>query len=132
MDPAGIFPVPYHPVLTDKTRDFRGKVHPLTRTQVPVKYYWIDFGLARHYQPDQRPPAERIIIGADKSPPEHTDPTQSCDPFPTDVYFVGNFVRQSFIKVRCILQLCHDPPHSFLELPQSGYARGIGEDYGPG
>jgi hypothetical protein len=103
MDPAGIYPVPYHPVATDKTRDLRGKVRPLTRTDVPVKYYWIDFGISRRYRPEERPPAEGIIIGADKSVPEHKSVKKKkdlkCDPFPTDVYVVGNFIRADFVTV---------------------------------
>jgi hypothetical protein len=99
MDPSGLFPVPFHPVLTDMTRDIRTKVRPLTRSECPVKYYWIDFGVACKYRPEDRPPTERIVMGADKSPPEHKNKKTKCDPFPTDVYYVGNLVRESFLRV---------------------------------
>jgi hypothetical protein len=100
MDPKEIFPVPYHPAAIDRTRDFRGKVRSLPRSGQPVKYYWIDFGLARRYQPNQLPPSEKVVLGADQSPPEHKDPKSRCDPFPTDVYFAGNLVREYFLTVR--------------------------------
>jgi hypothetical protein len=99
MDPTGIFLTPFHPVLTDRTRDIQTKVRSLPRSDVSVKYYWIDFGIARRYQLEERPPAEKIVLGVDKSAPEHKNKKGRCDPFPTDVYYVGNFIRESFLKV---------------------------------
>jgi hypothetical protein len=113
MDPSGLFPVSFHPILTDMTRDIRTKVRPITRSECTVKYYWIDFGIACKYRPEERPVTERVVMGADKSPPEHKNKSKKarCDPFATDVYYVGNLVRESFLKVISIsitfpLSLC--------------------------
>lgn len=43
---------------------------------------------------------ERILRGGDKSAPEHNKGLQYCDPFPTDVYYLGNLIKNEFIAVR--------------------------------
>lgn len=107
MDARPMYPKPWHPVTINRTIDYKfwGLKHH-TRTERPVKYYFIDFGLSRHYKPEERPPMEPIILGGDKSPPEHNDPESlACDPFPTDVYFIGNLIRTEFIQVSSSLFL---------------------------
>ncbi|TFK72497.1 hypothetical protein BDN72DRAFT_731085, partial [Pluteus cervinus] len=63
------------------------------RTERPPKYYFIDFGISRQYDPSDASPIEGIIRGGDKSPPEYADPSGRCNPFPTDVYSLGNTIR---------------------------------------
>jgi hypothetical protein len=103
LDPSGLFPVPFHPVLTDRTRDIRSKVRPLARSDITVKYYWIDFGIACKYRPEDCPPLEKVVKGADKSPPEHKDKQGRYNPFFTDVYYVGNLVRKNFLEVSSLV-----------------------------
>ncbi|KAJ6631577.1 hypothetical protein B0H10DRAFT_2159825 [Mycena sp. CBHHK59/15] len=84
-------------------RDFSGKVSHLTRTQRPVKYYITDFGLSRRYPPGVHAPLEPIIVGGDKSVPEFRKNEDGvlpmkCDPFPTDVYYIGNLIRSDFLQ----------------------------------
>ncbi|KAJ7156551.1 hypothetical protein C8R43DRAFT_1065471 [Mycena crocata] len=103
MDASPIFPVPFHPVVQTKKRDFTGSVSHLSRTQHPVKYYLTDFGISVKYRPEDRPPLEVPVIGADKTVPEFQtaikrDLPPDCDPFPVDVYYIGNLVREDFIK----------------------------------
>jgi hypothetical protein len=98
MESTNLFPVPFHPAKTKMRRDFRGPVKPLTRSQNPPKYYLIDFGLSRRYTPEERPPREDIILGRDKTPPEHQGHQDACDPFPTDVYFIGHLIRTDFLE----------------------------------
>jgi hypothetical protein len=57
-------------------------------------------GLARQYDPTNGPPLEMPLRGGDKSAPEHQDRQIPCDPFPTDVYYLGNLVREKFLQVR--------------------------------
>jgi hypothetical protein len=100
MIPTELFPAGFHPIATHKTRDFRGTVHPRNRSDYPPKYYFIDFGISRRYHANQLPVKEDIIEGTDKTVPEHAeDAEDACDPFPTDVYYVGNLVRKSFLNV---------------------------------
>ncbi|KAJ6580065.1 hypothetical protein DFH09DRAFT_1246054 [Mycena vulgaris] len=82
----------------------RGTVSHLTRTQRPVKYYLIDFGISRKYDPDVRAPMEHIIVGGDKSVPEFRrkktgELPMECDPFPADVYCMGNVIREEFLDL---------------------------------
>ncbi|KAJ7782445.1 kinase-like domain-containing protein [Mycena maculata] len=105
MDAKPLYPVPYHPTQQKRRRDWKGllPVSYLTRTQKPVKYYLIDFGLSRKYPPGVRAPLEPIILGGDKSVPEfRAKPGEElpleCDPFPTDVYYIGNVLRTDFVE----------------------------------
>ncbi|KAJ6629474.1 hypothetical protein B0H10DRAFT_1939855 [Mycena sp. CBHHK59/15] len=99
VDATPIYPIPYHPVSEGMKRDWSGRVWHLTRTQRPVKYYLTDFGISRRYPPDVRAPLEPIIVGGDKTVPEFKRTKDGrlplkCDPFPTDVYYIGNLIRR--------------------------------------
>ncbi len=71
-----------------------------TRTERPPKYFFIDFGISRKYEASDTAPIDDIIRGGDKSPPEFRNPTGRCNPFPTDVYYLGNTIRTYFLNVR--------------------------------
>ncbi|KAF7363869.1 Protein kinase domain-containing protein [Mycena sanguinolenta] len=99
MDGASLYSIPFHPIQQDRKRDYTGKVQPsLTRTQHPVKYYLTDFGLSRRYKPEERPPLEPTTRGGDKTAPEME--LDVCDPFPTDVYYLGNLIKTEFLEAR--------------------------------
>ena len=91
-------------IMFDPTKMYLKSFHPgrakrHTRTWRPPRYLLIDIGLSRHYNPATGPPLEEPLRGGDKSAPEHKDLQTSCDPFPTDVYYLGNLVREQFIQV---------------------------------
>ncbi|KAI0745242.1 kinase-like domain-containing protein [Earliella scabrosa] len=99
MDARPILPDLYHPQSPRMSRDFKRFVKPRSRTAHPVHYYLIDFGLSRRYNPEETNPLEVPIVGADKTVPEfQEDPVTPRNPFPTDVYYMGNFVRQYFLE----------------------------------
>jgi hypothetical protein len=109
MDATPMYPQPYHPVSTTRLRDFSHRgwfsldVPHYTRTQRPVKYYLVDFGISRRYDPNSGPPLEYPILGGDKSVPEFwLSLDDACDPFPTDVYYLGSMVRRTLLRVRKI------------------------------
>ncbi|KAJ7745867.1 hypothetical protein DFH07DRAFT_15077 [Mycena maculata] len=90
--------------------------HPITRTECWPRYHIIDFGLSRKYDPRHGPPLEQVILGGDKTPPEH-EITLACNPFPTDVYFLGNLLRglaRPSPRPGGISQAPPHPPLSFL------------------
>ena len=99
LDPSNMFPESFHPSVIDRSKDFRRKVKWHSRTRCPTRYLLIDFGLSRRYDPANGPPLDLPIRGGDKSAPEHEDGVTPCNPFPTDVYHLGNLVREDFIQV---------------------------------
>jgi hypothetical protein len=109
MDATPMYPRPYHPVAKLRLRDFSDDgwfsrdLNHYTRTQRPVKYYLTDFGISRRYNPDSGPPLEYPIYGGDKTVPEFRFSLDACNPFPTDIYYVGNAIRKTLLKVRTIL-----------------------------
>ncbi|KAF4588476.1 hypothetical protein EYR40_010027 [Pleurotus pulmonarius] len=96
MDARLLYPAGYHPFLRRRNPDMSGPAKHLTRTQQPVTYYLVDFGLSRKYSPEDRPPLEPIIAGGDKSVPEFAT-VDACDPFPVDVYTFGNLIKMYFL-----------------------------------
>ena len=98
-----MFPRGFHPVMQYQDPSFAHSAKYFTRTQRPPKYYFIDFGISRRYDPADGPPLELPIEGGDKTVPEFKASHGPCDPFPTDVYYLGNLIRQEFLEVTCIL-----------------------------
>ncbi|KAF4577159.1 hypothetical protein EYR36_005146 [Pleurotus pulmonarius] len=97
MDAQTLYIDKYHPSRPDSKLAIDGSPRHYTRTQVPVKYYLADFGLSRQYRPEDLPASEDVIYGSDKTVPEF-ETSESCDPFPTDVYTLGNMIREEFIE----------------------------------
>ncbi|KAI0786625.1 kinase-like domain-containing protein [Abortiporus biennis] len=99
MDPKPMYPNMFHPTVPVKNRNFRGKAKHYTRTARPTKYYIIDFGLSRQYDPTGSPPLELPIFGGDKSVPEFkADFNKPINPFHTDIYYIGNMIREDFLQ----------------------------------
>lgn len=92
---------PWHPCSPSRRRDWKsGFVRYTTRTKRPPKYYFINFGISRRYDPKHGPPLEDPIWSGDKTVPEFQISNDASDPFPTDVYYLGNLIRQEFQQVR--------------------------------
>ncbi|KAH9922035.1 hypothetical protein B0H21DRAFT_177108 [Amylocystis lapponica] len=101
MDPSAMYPDLYHPSIRFCTPDLKGIAKYFTRTERPTKYYIIDFGLSRAFDPADHNPKVVPILGGDKSVPEFQDKSRLLepqDPFPTDVYYLGNLVREDFLQ----------------------------------
>lgn len=99
MVPRPTYPKMYHSHSVDKVRSWKGKAKHYTRTTRPVKYYLIDFGLSRRYAADDISPFEVQIPGGDRTVPEfRTGDGEVCNPFPTDIYYVGNMIREHFLQ----------------------------------
>jgi hypothetical protein len=92
MDPNG-----FHRVKIDRNRNFQDTAETYSRTQRPPIYYLVDFGLSRQYA--SRDALDEPVRGGDKSAPEHRSQGR-CNPFQTDIYYIGNLVRQEFMEVR--------------------------------
>ncbi|KAF8494172.1 hypothetical protein F5888DRAFT_1719176 [Russula emetica] len=94
---SGMYPNGFHPTKNNRNKNFKGTAKAYTRTQRPPVYYLIDFGLSRQYI--SRDVTDEPLRGGDKSAPEHRS-KRRCNPFQTDIYYIGNLVRHEFMK-RC-------------------------------
>lgn len=106
MDGSEMYPDGFHPVKQDHNREFTGPaLQKYTRTQRPPRYYWIDFGLSVPFDSLENFPRAVPVHGGDKSVPEHQHiyrtarPHEPTNPFPTDIYYLGNMVRMFFTEV---------------------------------
>lgn len=101
MDPKPTFPNMYHPRVNRQNRNFKGTAKYYTRTARPTKYLLIDFGLSRKYNPEDGIPSEIPILGGDRTVPEFQGDGEyrPWNPFPTDIYYVGNMIRKDFLQV---------------------------------
>ncbi|KAH9920132.1 uncharacterized protein B0H18DRAFT_1025250 [Fomitopsis serialis] len=90
----------WHPEVSSFTRDFSGKAKHCSRTEQPPRYFYIDFGLSRKYEPSSGPPQELPVFGGDKTVPEFQGEGYDvpADPFRTDIYYLGNLLRITFLK----------------------------------
>ncbi|KAA1477314.1 hypothetical protein DENSPDRAFT_844530 [Dentipellis sp. KUC8613] len=103
MDASQMYPDLWHFVKTNMRKDWKGKAKHYTRTERPVKYYYLDFGLSQRYQAESTStwlPLALPVHGADKTAPENSDDKYEtpCNPFATDIYYLGNLIRQSFMQ----------------------------------
>ena len=101
IDPRDMFPDMFHPVARHYDRNFVGPAKWRSRTMCPSRYYWTDFGLSCRYDANDIHPLEVPIIGGDRSVPEYLENEMTPrNPFHTDVYMLGNLVREDFLQVR--------------------------------
>ncbi|TFK74310.1 hypothetical protein BDN72DRAFT_833659 [Pluteus cervinus] len=94
MDGVEIFPDGWNQGFPYLTPDGRRQTNFFTRTQRPPKYYFIDFGLSRRYDPSDPNPQEEAIMGGDRTVPEFQIDQETFNPFHTDIYYVGNTIRR--------------------------------------
>ena len=100
MDPRDMFPDMFHPVARTLDRNVAGPAKWRSRTRCPPRYYWTDFGLSCRFDADNTNPLEVPIVGGDRTVPEYLENSMTPrNPFHTDVYMLGNSVKQAFLKV---------------------------------
>lgn len=101
MDAPGVFPKGFHPCALDRDRGGVDDIRtvPRRKSWEPVRYYLIDFGISRIYEPDE--PHEVVgDDGAERGVPEMSD-ISLYDPFPADVFIMGNTFKKYFLQVHC-------------------------------
>ncbi|KAH8107784.1 hypothetical protein BXZ70DRAFT_912609 [Cristinia sonorae] len=98
LDPVSLYPEMYHPIAPGRSRDLSSQAHHTTRTVQPSKYYFTDFGNAKKYKPDDDRLAGPVSMGLQQQPPEFRHSSQAQDPFPTDVYYLGDMIRRELIQ----------------------------------
>ncbi|KAH9056533.1 kinase-like domain-containing protein [Lactarius vividus] len=94
FDPSDMYPKGYHISQINRSRDLKGRAERYTRTDRPPRYYLINFGLSRKYL--SRDVVDEPLRGGDETTPEHLLGGR-CNPFRTDIYNLGNVVREQFL-----------------------------------
>ncbi|KAI1795572.1 hypothetical protein LXA43DRAFT_991162 [Ganoderma leucocontextum] len=98
MDARPMYPDGFHPCDTFLTPDYSRIAKYYSRTRRPVRYYLIDFGISRQFEENDPNPTAVPILSADRSVPEFQEDEDSArDPFPTDVYLLGNAIKKDFL-----------------------------------
>lgn len=100
MDGHPLYPKGFHPSWKDRLPDNVSKHAPyiLQREAGSVRYYIVDFGESSYF-PD--PNVRRRVRGsraADGEVPE-LDNLRMYDPFPVDVFTLGNVYKRNFLQV---------------------------------
>jgi hypothetical protein len=99
MMDGSMYPDSWHPISNYMKRDYSDDVKHYTRTRRPPKYYLINLGISRRHSPDTSPSNYPNLGGRDKYVPKFVKSADKCNPYPTDVYYLGNMIRQDFIQV---------------------------------
>jgi hypothetical protein len=101
MDGKCLYPGGFHPRRTHLSPSYTRTAKYYTRTERPPKYYLIDFGLSRFYDPKDGPSLAWPVRGGDKTVPEIQGEkySEKCDPFLVDIYGIGNMIKQTFLDV---------------------------------
>jgi hypothetical protein len=102
MMDTSLYSEQFHPLRRDRSQDFTHNVSPrFSRTQRSPRYYIIDYGLARRYDVSETPPMEQTdIFGSDFTVPEFKALDKPHNPFPIDIYCLGNVIQSDILGVR--------------------------------
>jgi len=92
-----MYPRGWHLCDDRMNREYTGRAKYYTRTQRPPKYCLIDFGISCRYNAEDLPVLEVPIHGGDRTVPEFQHSVAPCDPFATDIYYLGNVFRMDFM-----------------------------------
>jgi len=97
MDPKPMYPEMFHPTETELSRDYKRDAKSYSRTRRPPRYILIDYGISCKYEAEDLPPRESPLKSGDRTAPEIQSYDVLYDPFPTDVYYLGNLIREHWI-----------------------------------
>ncbi|TRM61101.1 kinase-like domain-containing protein [Schizophyllum amplum] len=102
MDASNMYPHAFHPRDQTMRADWEGRAHHYSRTERLVRYHLIDFGLSTDFGVTRPPYLDYPALGGYKTVPEFQGDgyDKMHDPFPTDVYYLGTWIRQDFLEGR--------------------------------
>ncbi|KAI0643664.1 hypothetical protein C8Q79DRAFT_976044 [Trametes meyenii] len=118
MDAEDLYPQGFHPINQRCLPHSILKVAPVwSRKDIPVRYYYVDFGISTQFQQHD---VNRLVVGAeglDQDVPELSADVP-YDPFKVDVFVLGNMFRQQFIEkfknlnvlTPLVQAMCHPKP----------------------
>ncbi|EGO02257.1 hypothetical protein SERLA73DRAFT_48387 [Serpula lacrymans var. lacrymans S7.3] len=94
MDARPLYTQEWHPVRRNYTTDGVYELQPRARIDFPVRYFFVDFGLATRFEPGQ---PRRVTggKGRDQDVPELSN-VVPYDPFKVDVFILGHLYQTDF------------------------------------
>ncbi|TFK96277.1 hypothetical protein BDV98DRAFT_516055 [Pterulicium gracile] len=97
IDAHPMYPNAWHPVATRENAAYTKSAVHVSRTAAPepIKYYFIDLGIAVRFRSTDSFTAPLIRSG-DKSVPKYQPGVAHHDHFPTDVHLLGNTIKECF------------------------------------
>ncbi|EJT97914.1 kinase-like protein [Dacryopinax primogenitus] len=100
IDPTNLYPNGFNGVVTfDLRRRFSEKgVKRLTRLEVPVKYYYIDFGSSVQFSSESERKPVRLTAAVYLPPEVKKDVDGFYDPFRADVYSLGLTIMREILR----------------------------------
>ncbi|PSR72481.1 hypothetical protein PHLCEN_2v11648 [Hermanssonia centrifuga] len=101
MDVHQLYPEGFHPVLEEFSPDGRTSARQLSRTNVRVKYYYVDFGISVYFPAHQHPKLAVGEYGRDQDVPELSVEVP-YDPFKVDIFIIGNMYKRQLYNVRVL------------------------------
>ena len=117
MDASSMYPDGFHPIHLDHAPDGFTRTRSRPRSRANVKYYFIDFGESSIFQEGD----ERLVTGVyglDRDVPEYSE-IVPYDPFPVDIYCIGNVIQTEILDVccSCLLNCCRSLGFLIIMLP---------------
>ncbi|OSD01770.1 hypothetical protein PYCCODRAFT_1436060 [Trametes coccinea BRFM310] len=97
VDASPLFPQGHHAMSTyGLPRDPKKPAPVLSRRGIPLRYYYIDFGISTRYAPGEHRAPVLGRDGLDQDVPELSE-TVPYDPFKVDIFILGNLFREIFL-----------------------------------
>jgi serine/threonine protein kinase len=113
MDGSGLYKDGWHPMNPWQARDGGDLFLSRKRSDVEIKYYFIDFGLSTEFPSWQ---GERLVTGQQgriEAPEQNSG--LPYDPFKLDVYYLGHVYQSKIVEVRILYFYLLFGLHNFLQ-----------------
>uniref|UniRef100_A0A0W0GCU1 Protein kinase domain-containing protein n=1 Tax=Moniliophthora roreri TaxID=221103 RepID=A0A0W0GCU1_MONRR len=102
MNASGMYKyTDFHPIQVNKSLDLRKDIYPAhTRTQRWPRYYIIDFGSVKAYDPREGFPEASFDDAVAHVLPEfrNRENRTTYNPFPADIYCLGRFIERDLLR----------------------------------
>ncbi|OCH90633.1 hypothetical protein OBBRIDRAFT_776568 [Obba rivulosa] len=95
MDGNALFPSGFHPINQMSLPDASGPAPYRNRSDVPVRYYYVDFGISVYFHAERE---NKLVLGMDGRDQEVPELSSKIpyDPYKVDIFIIGNVFRRTF------------------------------------
>ena len=100
MEANSLYPRGFHPIYDVLLPDATNPAWPLSRSQVGVRYYFVDYGISTQ-APSGEHPNVVGTFGIDQEVPELSK-SIPYDPFKVDIFIIGNVLKKELCGVSVV------------------------------